>query len=289
MNARELVDSVSELVSLPAAHHRLHELLDDPRATREEIAEVVSLDPALTARLLRAVNSPPYANSGDVSRVADAAFIIDDADLKGLSMATTAVDFFGRIDGDMVDIYDFWNHSVCCGLVAKTLAGKCGFESTEDFFQAGLLHDIGHLPIYHAMPDKARQVLVEAGKEESYRYRAEREILGFTHAEVGAEILSHWGLPDLHREMVRYHHEPEAAVDYPIETALVHIATGVANRIEPSWKMSFLHQVSLGQIRPYAWRMTGLTPDLIASTLEEINMQSFAVLSVIDPDSMSIY
>lgn len=289
MNARELVESVSELVSLPAAHHRLNALIDDPRATREEIAEVVSLDPALTARLLRAVNAPPYRNIGPVTRVADAAFIIDDADLKALSMATSAINCFGRIDGGMVDMDDFWNHSICCGLVAKTLAGKCGFEDTEDIFQAGLLHDIGHLPIYHAMPDKAHQVLVEAGNEESYRYRAEREILGFTHAEVGAELLSAWKLPALLREMVRYHHEPEAAIDYPIETALVHIATGVANRLEPSWKMSSLQQLSLGQIRPHAWRLTGLTPDLISATLEETNRESFAVMCVIDPDSMSIY
>jgi hypothetical protein len=89
--------------------------------------------------------------------------------------------------------------------------------------------------------------------------------------------------------VVRYHHEPEAAIHYPIETALVHIATGVANRIEPSWKMSPVQKASLGQISPYAWQVTGLTPDLIKPTLDEINSQSFAVMSVIDPDSMMIY
>jgi hypothetical protein len=98
-----------------------------------------------------------------------------------------------------------------------------------------------------------------------------------------------WGLPGFLGEVVRYHHEPEAARSYLIETALIHIATGVANRIEPSWKMSAPQQVSLGQIRPYAWQVTGLSPDLIEPTLGEINLQSFAVLSMLDPDSMCIY
>jgi putative nucleotidyltransferase with HDIG domain len=279
------------LFSLPVIYQRLTDLLDDldSKTGREEIAEVIGHDPVLTARVLKAANSARYQRSHQINTVYDAVSTISDDDLRTLITTTTAIDAFSHIDTDLVDMDNFWNHSVCCGLAARILAEKCQLVECDRAFVAGILHDIGQLVIYHTVPALARQVLEKAGEPEEYRYRAEKEVIGITHAEVGAELLKVWGFPDYLVEVVNFHHEPDKARNYPIETSLVHISTGVVNRIEPSWKMSLAQRESIAHINPYAWSITGLSPAIIHSTLEDINIESFGVMCLIDPKSMFIF
>lgn len=290
LSARGLVDEVSELFSVPVIHQRLAELLNDHRskADRDEIAEVISHDPALTARVLRLANSTRDHSARQIDTVYDAVAAISDDDLRTLNDTTTAIDAFSQIDTDLVDMDDFWNHSVCCGLAARSLAEKCRSIEPERVFAAGVLHDIGQLVIYHTVPRLARKILERAGEPEAYRYRAEKELIGVTHAQVGAELLQRWGFPDYLIEAVRFHHEPHEATYYPVETALVHISTSVVNRIEPSWKMSLAQRESIAHIDPCVWPVTGLTPEIIHPTLEAISIESIGVMCLLDPKSIFV-
>lgn len=291
LSARGLVDEVSELFSVPVIYHRLADLLDnlDPGIGRDEIADVISHDPALTARVLKLANSTRQPPSKQIDTVYDAVDAISDDDLKTLNDTTTAIDAFSQVDTDLVDMDDFWNHSVCCGLAARMLAEKCQLAEPDRVFVAGVLHDIGQLVIYHTVPSLARRVLERAGQPEAYRYRAEKEVMGITHAQVGAELLDGWGFPEYLVEAVKYHHEPHKARNYPVETALVHISTSVVNRIEPSWKMSMAQRESIAHINPCVWSVTGLTPEIIHPTLEDINVESMGVMSFLDPKSMFVF
>jgi len=289
VDASELINETSVLFSPPIVYRRLAELLDEPKQYQDEIAEIISHDPGLIARVLKAANDVPYAAKQKIGDVCDAIAAINADDLRTLITTATAVETFSHVDTDLVDMNNFWNHSISCGLAAQVLAERCGHANPDQVFIAGVLHDIGQLVIYHALPELATRVLRKAGEAESYRYRAEKEIIGFTHAEVGAELINSWGLPDNLAEVVQFHHEPEKAVNHPLETALIHISTGVANQIDPSWKMDLAGRDSLSAISPHAWAVTGLSPDVIHPTLENIGVESFGVLCLIDPESMLIY
>jgi len=115
------------------------------------------------------------------------------------------------------------------------------------------------------------------------------EVIGITHAEVGAELVRSWGLPESLQEVIRFHHQPKKAKNLPVETALVHLSTGVANHIEPGWKMSLAQRESLAHINPWVWQVTGLSPEVIHPTLEAINLESLGVMCLVDPKSVFIF
>ena len=289
MDAQELVNQAEGLFSLPEVSHRLSALLEDENFALPEIAELISYDPVLLGRLLTMANQPPYRGL-EVDSVSDAVARIGLKDLRTLVMSTKAVQTFRDLPPDLVDINNFWHHSVCAGLAAESLAFKCEGAEPTQLFVGGLMHDLGQLPIYQSLPDLARQVLEKAGKSEYYRYRAEKEIIGteMTHAHVGAALIHKWNLSAALQEMVAFHHEPRKAVNYPLEVSIVHISTAIANCIEPSWNRAQLDATRVN-IDSFAWETTGLSPKVIEPIVDQINMESFTVLDIIDPESLQMF
>ncbi|MDJ0872111.1 MAG: HDOD domain-containing protein [Gammaproteobacteria bacterium] len=289
MYARELAQSVSELAVLPAAYARLIALLEKPDPPRTEILRLVQHDPILTAMLLKAANCNRFDASSEISNVEEAIQRIGDGRLHSLVTATAAAGSFRSIEVQLVEMSDFWHHSVCCGLVARTLAEEFGQGDPESLFRAGLLHDIGQLVIYHELPDSARKVLETAGAPEQYRYRAEQEILNVTHAQVGAELLRLWGLPASLCEAVEFHHEPAAAPNGAFDAATVHIATGIANAFEPSWKDERLRKSFHKSILPEAWSITGFSQEAIQPTLDAVCWDLLEVEDILVPGASCIF
>ncbi|MDH3639634.1 MAG: HDOD domain-containing protein, partial [Gammaproteobacteria bacterium] len=183
------VPAIPALCSPPIVCQRIVEFLDDPKKYRDEIIAIISHDPGLTARVLKAANNVPYASTQKVDDIHDAVSVLKEADLRTLITSITAVESFNHVNTDLVDMDNFWNHSICCGLAARVLAEQCGQANPDQAFVAGVLHDIGQLVIYCDLPELATEVLKKAGAPEAYRYRAEKEIIGITHAEVGAKLI----------------------------------------------------------------------------------------------------
>jgi putative nucleotidyltransferase with HDIG domain len=124
----------------------------------------------------------------------------------------------------------FWRHSIFTGLLSRILARRCGVLHPERLFIAGLLHDIGSLVLYRRLPEVAGELLLTAQGDEQVLCRAESDVLGFTHAELGKLLLAHWRLPESLCEAVARHHEPAAAENAQLEAAVVHVADVLANR-----------------------------------------------------------
>lgn len=288
MNVRELCDSVSVPASFPSVYARTRQLLDDPHVTKGDLLEVLAHDPTTLARLLAVANEVHHRSGGrgGIDDPDEAARLIDIDHIRAVVATGAAIDVFEHVGEDLVDMHDFWQHSICGALAADALAVACG-QDRQQMYMAGLLHDIGQLVIYQAEPEQARKVLVHAG--ESYRYRAEQEVLGITHAEVGAELTRRMNLPESLQETIRFHHEPALAQRAPLAASIVHLATAIANCIEPSWKMDIARLDPLVSISPFAWEATGLTPAIIEPILHEINMRSFEVISIIEPEAFLVY
>lgn len=288
MDVGKLIDSVGGLFSLPEVCQQLTRLLAEDRHDATDIAELISCDPVLTARLFDIVNKQSLSGE-PAETVSEAVARIDTDDLRWLLSSTAATSSFEQVDTAMVDMENFWHHSVCCGLAAESLARRCRLENPQRLFVAGLMHDIGQLVIYQAMPELAVKVLEKAGEVESFRYRAEKEIMGITHAEVGGALARRWRLPAMIEEVLAFHHEPRKAVEFVLETSIVHISTAIANCVEPSWKMDPERQDVERQTSPFAWQITDLAPSVVDAVLGDVGMESLNVLSVIDPRSAMIY
>jgi HD-like signal output (HDOD) protein len=204
-------------------------MIHDSRYSMADIGKVIAKDPALTARLLRVVNSSYHGFQGRIDTISRAITVIGINDLYNLVIATTVVDRFGTIPCELADMTSFWMRSVNCAVIARLLAKHSAVLHTERLFLAGLLHDIGSLLLYHKMPEQALKVLLAANHDRRLLADLEQEIIGYTHAEVGRELLKLWGLPESLYETVGQYLRPDQAESHQLDTHLLYMAARLAD------------------------------------------------------------
>ncbi len=274
MNAKELVRGAVDLVSLPDVAIQVNEMIDDPRYNGNHLGSVISTDPGLSVRLLKIVNSAFYGFPAKIDTVGRATTIVGSQDLRSMVLATSAVGAFSKIPQELVDITDFWVRSIQCAIISRILAKSCGVLQPERLFVAGLLSDIGSLLMYSKLPDACREILTVAAENRSIVPDMEQELLGFTHADVGAELCGLWNLPDALRETVACHLNPGNASEYRLDACLVYVASRLC---EVSVDGCELDRVLID------------IPDSIMSLLKLDRDKIVDVLKKVGPDFASIF
>jgi len=232
VSINEIVNDVSKLTSLPEVSIKVNKMVDDSDCGVNEIGEVISQDPALSAQLLRIANSPFYGFSSTIDSISRAVTVLGTQQIRDLVFSTSATKAFEGIPNEIISVDDFWHHSLYCGLLARELAKQNHKAQGEMLFTAGLLHDIGHLVMFNRIPELANQAIMHTIEPDVNLelFQSEREIIGFDHAEVGGKLAEQWQLPNNLIECVMFHHEPERAKDYPDEVLLIYIANKIASQ-----------------------------------------------------------
>ncbi|MCF6354248.1 MAG: HDOD domain-containing protein [Candidatus Polarisedimenticolaceae bacterium] len=279
MSAEILVKDLNNLVALPQAYLQISQMINSPRHSALDIGKIIAQDTDLSARLLRIVNSAFYGIPVPIETISRAVTIVGTSDLHDLVLATSACRMFKDIPGELMDMGEFWGMSVYTGIVASTLAERCNILHCERLFVQGMLHDIGRLPIYLRLPEQARDILLATNGDYDILSATEQEILGFTHTEVGALLTRDWKLPESIQTVTHYHHQPELAAEYKIETSLIHISSILAE----CETLDESTDEILARVNPYAWQITGLTQQDVESVLDGIPQQAAEVLKLILP------
>ena len=279
----DLVKGVIKLISLPEIFIRVNQVMEDPNHDARQLGDVISHDPSLTARILRIVNSAYYGLAVKIELVSRAVSVIGEDDLRNLVLATSAVDTFKRIPNQLVDIDLFWRHSIHTGIVARLLSRHCNILHGERLFVAGLLHDIGKLVLYFKEADLSQEVLLMAAESDGMTFRAENELIGFNHADVGGALIKNWQLADTLYDVVAHHHTPLQARKYPTETAIVHIANCVVNSIGPETMIDEHLLDDYPGFEPETLNVTGLNLAILPEIMDKAWEQAGEVLDIICP------
>jgi len=269
LTAKDLINDTVELASLPSVVMRAMELLNNPVTSASDIGDVIAEDPALTARLLKIVNSSFYGFPSRIDTISRAITIIGTLELTDLILGSSAIRVFNRIPNQLVNMDRFWEHSLYTGIVARILARYLRAPNTERCFVMGLLHDIGSLVLYRQQPEHSRQALQLAIDQDMPLNIAEREVFGFDHGEVGAELMNAWNLPEGFIETTRHHHQPSTAERYRLETASIHLADVISGMAHNTASGSD----QLPALEPGAWEMTGLSIDIVEPVTSEADTQ----------------
>jgi len=267
LQAVDLVSGVVRLVSLPEVCIRVNEMMDDPDTSASDIGKVISQDTGLTARLLKIVNSSFYGAPSKIETVTRAVTVIGLRELRGLVLAASAIETFSKIPNDILNMVQFWRHSVYCGVVAQLLADRCHVLHSERLFVAGLLHDIGKLILCHRLPTESKTVADKIKIEQLMDFEVEQDIIGFDHAEVGGELIKVWQMPDSLEKAIRYHHDPDKADDITMEICLVHMANVLTGWAEQELDVDV--ELNIQPIAQVAWDITGLDDSVIDPVLKE--------------------
>lgn len=218
--------------SPPILYYQLREKLDNPDTTFDELAAVIKTDPAMSARLLKIVNSAFYGLGEKVDTLTHALSIVGTEQLTDLALAAIVTSKFQGIPRDLINMETFWMHSIGCGIAARRIARQVPGVESEKMYLGGMLHDIGSLIFFKESPEVAKKILLRCKESGEHLFKVEKEVLGYDHAEVGALLLTEWKLSEQLVEMVRYHHQPSKAEDSIIETCIIARADALVYELE---------------------------------------------------------
>ena len=230
INATELAAQVSELVTFPDVAIKISEAIADDSVTLQSVSILVETDPALSAALLKIANSPVYNVGGTIESVEKAAIIVGLKGLRDLAFAICATHAFDGVPNELISVEDFWKHSLYCACAAQIISQQAGVCRGESLFTMGMLHDIGQLAMYSQCPELSMQTLLHSQDHNDglLMYESEREIFGFDHMQVGAELAKDWGFPERLVNAIAHHHDPYATEESFDTGIVIHAANSIA-------------------------------------------------------------
>jgi HD-like signal output (HDOD) protein/CheY-like chemotaxis protein len=229
---RKIVGTVGELPSLSSTYTSLTQAVRDPNSSISQVALIIERDVAMSAKVLQLVNSAFFGLAQKVTTVQNAAAYLGMETVKNLALASEAFRVFvpdSRVPQSVCESMQLHAHRTA------DIAGMLAVEPKirDVTVVAALLHDIGSLFLASAMPDKfssARSIASERGCK---IFEAEEELLGTSHAEIGAYLLGLWGIPNLAVEAIAYHHHPTRIPHSVFDsTVAVYVADLLAHQME---------------------------------------------------------
>lgn len=248
---------IEEIPTLPAVVPRILAVLEDEDADVDQIAEVISHDPSVTAKILRVANSAYYGFSGEIATLPKAIVLIGLRMVKSLAVSIPLIHAFPgvRAGESGLSPRELWIHSLAVATLLQRLAHRRRHPNPESLFITGILHDVGQLILAHFFPPLFQRALldVERGAVERLDI-AERELFGADHGTVAGILLRRWKFPKNLVAPVAHHHSDEIPEEVDrIALAGLRIADHAACRAgfspgsheEPTLLETDLHELQL--------------------------------------------
>lgn len=211
------------LGSLPSLPRHVSLVLDELNAREPELRTIAGLlqeDPVLTVRLLAIANSARFRLSRAVSTVEEALPLLGLDELRALVCAAAIAGAFRQVGG--IRMEQFWRYSLNVAKLTQVLARSTPWAASAS--TAGLLHAVGELVLHRSLPQAMAELDAVVPVFDLQRANAQRERLGCSYAEVGAEFARHWRLPEPLALALERHASPDTlSVDEPL-AGYVHVA-----------------------------------------------------------------
>ena len=204
-----LVEEIADLQPLPPIAAQVLQLAEGETFSAHELAQAISSDPALTARVLRVANSAYYGFPRRITTIRDAVVLLGFRQIRSTLIATSVMRSMPSYEG--IDAAAFWRHSVTVGLLAEFGARIEGVHQDEAF-TAGVLHNVGRLALDQARPREFLRAREHARDLRVSVHEAERALLGFTDAEVGEALARHWHFPTDLTAAIAHHADAPASI-----------------------------------------------------------------------------
>lgn len=227
---KQLVAQMSHLPSIPTLYSEIVEALQDPEASLETMGDIIAKDIALTAQILKLVNSAFFGLRHQVASPAEAANYLGLDTLRSLVLS---IDVFSQFNSAPIPGFSLpalWKRSLETAAAAKAIAQleDADRKLVDEAFVAGLLHDTGQIVLAANYPDRYAEVLKLIQQDGLEECEAERRVFGADHADVGGYLLGLWGLPVPVVEAIAFHHRPSGAAEKNFSPlTAVHVANAL--------------------------------------------------------------
>ena len=217
---QKILASIDDIPPMPEVVFKAQELLSDPESSAQELAAILETDQAIATKVLKMANSVFYGMSGKVSSIKHASLVLGYRNLSEIiSVAGVQKSLEKKLPGYGLESEDLWRHSLSVALGSKIIASRKNPELEMVAHTAGLVHDVGKIildPFVMEAKESFDSVLLQ---EQQTYLNAEKEILGFDHAEIAAEVCQKWKITEVISSAIRYHHSPSSSLE--VELAFI--------------------------------------------------------------------
>ncbi|RPI78757.1 MAG: HDOD domain-containing protein [Desulfobacteraceae bacterium] len=217
---KKILKTVRDLPPMPQTVFKAREIMADPNSGFDTLARVLETDPAIATKILQLANSAYYGFVGKISSIQHATMVLGHKTLNEIVTMAGSLSVLGNeMPGYGLDPGELWQHSLGVAFASKMIARKKEPALEDDSFAAGLIHDMGKLVLDKYVVERRtdfQHVLLSAAGN---FLAAEKQALGFDHAEIAAELCKNWNIPDSFAVAIRYHHQPSRSG----ESKLAHI------------------------------------------------------------------
>ena len=225
---RLILKTIHDLPPMPQTVMKARDIMKKPNSSFEELAAVLSIDQAIAAKVLKLANSAYYGFMGQVSSIQHASVMLGLKTLEQLITVAGASNLLGKkLEGYEQDAGDLWQHSLGVAFGSKIIANRENPALADDAFAAGLIHDAGKLALDLHISDRKETFRHFMADGQGSFLLAEKEILGFDHAEIASELCKNWHVPESLATAIRYHHDPALSNDDKL-SYIVHTADAIA-------------------------------------------------------------
>ncbi|MCK5707092.1 MAG: HDOD domain-containing protein [Candidatus Aureabacteria bacterium] len=206
----KIVKNLDALPSLPIIANKLMQAVDDKHTAAKDLAEVISKDPALTAKVLKLVNSSFFGFSNKITMVSRAVVVLGFNTIKNLALGISVFKTAKSIEGHDIglNMEKFWEHSLGVSAGARLIARLTRYKLPEEAFVAGLLHDIGKIIFNQYIPEEFSKAIEMSEREGIPLEKAEMKFIGADHEVAGDYLAEKWKLPYTIRKVISQHHNP---------------------------------------------------------------------------------
>lgn len=266
------LNQITELPTLPVVVQKLNSAVSDPKVDANRIAELLKDDVAISAKLLKVVNSALYSGKEPITSIQMAVARLGMNGVRNVVTSVAIFSAFGSSDQDAFDRNEFWRHCIFAGHAAAVLHNKanCPFKRPypKDMLHlCGVMHDVGRLVLDQFFHDQFMEALAVGEQEMLPLCDAERDVIGADHAEVGAWLATRWSTTEALVQSIRWHHDPSQSGDeYRYLVSLCHAANYVCNYQQIGWS---------GDVAPHfvdgVWADLGIGVSEVYEVADEIH------------------
>ncbi len=226
---RKILNRIKDLPAMPKIIYKAREVMGNPMSGFKEIAEVIETDQAIAAKVLQVANSAYYGMSGMVSSIHQATVVLGHKVLEQVITMVSATSLLGNhLKGYRMGSGTLWQHSLAVALCSRLIAKDRAPTLENDAFSVGLIHDAGKLALDRYLLERKTQVDQTLAKGVNF-LEVEKQVLGFDHTELAAELCAKWKLPENHVSAMRFHHDPGASKGNQL-AYIIHTANHIAQQ-----------------------------------------------------------
>jgi putative nucleotidyltransferase with HDIG domain len=266
---KNIIMTTRDLPAMPQVASKVLELSSDPNTSAQKLQQIIADDQAMTARILKIANSAMYSCSRKVKTLTEAIVMLGFNSIRSLVVTSAARNLYNtRKSTTGLKERLLWEHSIGVAFACRLLVQERIPALAEEAFLAGLMHDIGKLVLNLRVPGEFDEIVQLVYNDRQPFNVMEKEILGFDHAEVGAQLVNKWNLSPVLEETILNHHNPEAMT--PENPLLLYL--DLANKMCHKLGIGFVDDSDLdiqGCLANQILNLPDNTFDLVASRLQE--------------------